>query len=84
MGLQGQGLATGCGYDLDVLHRVEDLKLVQGCTITPELVRVRGRWDSVFIQQSAEEKLGCLGVAVTLKEDVQHSAIFIYRSPQPV
>ncbi|MBB5365341.1 hypothetical protein HNQ08_004462 [Deinococcus humi] len=35
-------------------------------------------------QQTVEKRPGGLGIPVRLEEDVQHDAVFIDRSPQPV
>ncbi len=62
-----------------MLHAVEHGKLTKGRTITPELVSVDSFWDVVLTQEADEEGLGRLSIAVALKNNVQHDAMFIGR-----
>ncbi|BDP43742.1 hypothetical protein DAETH_37110 (plasmid) [Deinococcus aetherius] len=84
MGLLHQVVTTGGRDHLDVLHPVEHGKLAQGRARAPELIGVDDLWGVVFPQQALKERPGSLGIAVLLKEDVQHSTVFIDRPPQPV
>lgn len=84
MGLLDQVVTTGSRDDLNVLHGVEHGEFPKRCTVAPELVGVNDLRHVVFPQQSLEERSGSLGVAVFLKENVQHSPAFIDRPPQPV
>ena len=41
-------------------------------------------WDIVFSQQPGQEGLRSLGVVVPLKQDIEHEAVLVYCSPEPV
>ena len=84
MGLLDQVVAAGGGDNLNVLHGVEHRKFPKSGAITPELVGVDDLWYVVLTEQSTEEQSGSLGIAVFLKEDVQHGSVFVDRPPQPV
>ncbi len=77
-------IAAGRGDHLDVPHTVEHGKLTKSRPITPELVSVDRLWNVVLTQEADKEGLGCLSIAVPLKDNVQHDAMFINRPPQPV
>ena len=41
-------------------------------------------WNIVFSQQPGQEGLRSLGVAVPLKQDIEHEAVLVYCSPKPM
>lgn len=84
MRLLHEVVAAGRGDHPDVLHGVEHGKLMKGRPITPELVSVYCLWNIVLTQEADKEGLGGLSIAVPLKDNVQHDAMFINRPPQPV
>ncbi len=53
-------------------------------SVTPELIGMDDLWDIVFSQQPGQEGLRSLGVAVPLKQDIEHEAVLVYCSPEPV
>ena len=84
VGLLDQVVTTGDRDDLNVLHGVEHGKFPESCPIAPELVGMDDLRHVVFPQQALEERLSSLGVTVFLKEDVQHSSVFVHGPPQPL
>ena len=53
-------------------------------SVTPELIGMDDLWDIVFSQQPGQEGLRSLGVPMPLKEDVEHEAVLVYCSPEPM
>ena len=49
--------------------------------VAPELIGVNDFWDVVFTQQSGQEGLRGLGVAVALQQNFEHEAVLVHRSP---
>ena len=49
--------------------------------IAAELVGVNDLWDVVFTQESGQERLRGLGIAVTLEENALHEAVLVHCSP---
>ena len=84
MRLLDQVVAPGRGHDLAVLHGVEHGTCPNGGAIAPELVSVNGLRYVVFPEQADEKGPGRSGVAMFLKQDVQHSSIVIHRPPKPM
>jgi len=82
--LLDQVVTASGGNDLDVLHSVEHGNFPKSCAVTPKLVDMDDLRHVVFSQQSLEERSGGLGVAVFLKEDIQHGSMFVDGPPQPV
>ena len=56
---------------------------MKGRPITPELVSVYCLWNIVLTQEADKEGLGGLSIAVPLKDNVQHDAMFINRPEVP-
>ena len=67
-----------------MLHGVEHRKFSQGSAVTPELIGVNDLWHIVFTQKARQEGRCRLGITVTLQQDVEHEAVLVDRSPQPV
>ena len=84
MGLFHKVVAARSGDDLDVLHGVEHREVPNRRPIAPELVRVNDLRNVILAEEAHEKRLGCFGIAVFLKENVQHIPVFVDRSPQPV
>ncbi|BDP44178.1 hypothetical protein DAETH_41470 (plasmid) [Deinococcus aetherius] len=77
-------VAAGSGDHLNVLHGVEHGKFPQSCPVAPQLVGVNDLRHVVLVEQAHKKGPGCLGVAVFLKQDVQHVSVFVDRPPQPM
>ncbi len=82
--LLDQVVAARCGGHLLVLHGVEHWKFPDGCTVAPQLISMDSRWNSVFPQQTGEEGLRRLRIALRLKKDVEHGPVVVEGSPEPM
>ncbi len=82
--LFNQVVAAGGGDDLHVLHRVEHGKLTHRRPVAPQLVGENGLWDAIFTEQAHKKGLGCLGLSMFLKDDVEYGPGFVDRAPQPM
>ena len=67
-----------------MLHGVEHGKFPQGSAGTPELIGVNDLWDIVFTWEPGQERLCGVGVAVALRQDIEHETVLVDRSPQPM
>ena len=52
--------------------------------IASQLIGVNDLWDIVFTQDPAQERLRGFGIAVTLEQDVEHEAVLVHCSSEPV
>ncbi len=77
-------VAARRGDDLDVLHGVEHGGLPNRRTRAPKRIRVHDLWHLILAEEAHEQRPGCLGIAVFLKEKVQHVPVFVHRSPHPL
>ncbi len=52
--------------------------------VAAQPIGVNDVWDIVFTQETGQERLRGLDIAMPLKQDVEHEAVLVYCSPQPV
>ena len=53
-------------------------------SVTPELIGMNDLWDIIFTQEPCHERLCSLSIAMPLKQNVEHEAVLVNRSPKPV
>ena len=84
MRLFNQIVAPGRRNHFTVQRTMKFRNLTNGCSVTAQFVGVDGGWSLVVAQQHSEERLGRLSVAVFLQKNIQHSAMLVHGTPQPV
>ncbi len=52
--------------------------------VTSQLIGMNDLWNVAFSQQPGEEGLRSFGIPMPLKENVEHEAVLVDRSPEPV
>jgi hypothetical protein len=67
-----------------MIHRLEPEEFANGCAVTRQLVGTNRFWEVVLAQQALEKVLGRSRIPVSLKHHLEHRAVFVHRSPQPV
>ena len=55
-----------------------------GRPVTPKLIGVNDPWDVMFTQQLGQEGLRRFRITVARKENIEHEAVLVDRSPEPV
>lgn len=66
-----------------MLHALEHLVL--GSFVALQLVRYDHAWyKALLLEELAKESLGCLGISMTLHQEVKHVALRIYCTPQVI
>ena len=58
--------------------------LPNGCPVAAQLIGVNDLWYVIFAQQPGQEGLCGLSVTVLLKENIEHEAVLVDRTPQPM
>jgi hypothetical protein len=74
----------GCGDHLLVVDVDQARDLSNRGSVAAELIGMDDLWDIVFSQQPGQEGLRRFGVPMPLKENVEHEAVLVNRSPKPV
>ena len=77
-------VAPGRGNHLLVVDVDQTGDLPDRGPVAPQLIGVNDLRDVVFTQESRQEGLCSFRVAVPLKENVEHEAVLVDRSPKPV
>ena len=84
VGLLDQVVTSGRRDHLLVVDIDEAPNLPDRGSIAPELIGTNRVWDIVFSQKPHQEVLGCLGIAVSLEQYIEHEAVLVHCPPQPV
>ena len=77
-------VTSGRGDDLLVVNFSQTCDLSDRGPVAYELVRANLVWDIIFTQEPGQEGLCGVGIPVPLKQDVEHEAVLVHRTPQPV
>jgi hypothetical protein len=77
-------VTPGCGDHLLVVDVDQARDLSNRGPVASELSGMNDFWDIIFTQQSGQERLCSLGIAMPLKQNVEHEAVLVNRSPKPV
>lgn len=77
-------VAAPRGDHLLVVDTDETRSLPDRGRVPSELISTDGVWDVVFSQKSHHEVLGGLGIAVPLKQKIEHKPMLVDGPPQPV
>jgi len=77
-------VAPDCGDHLLVVDVSQAGNLSDRGSVTPELIGMDDLWDVVFSEHPGQEGLRSLGVAVPLKQDIEHEPVLVNCSPEPM
>ena len=81
VGLLHDVVAARRGNHLLVINVDQARKLPDRRPAAPQLIGVNDLQDIVFDQEASQEYLCSFRVEVTLKQDVEHEAVLVHRSP---
>lgn len=77
-------VAARSGDHLLVVNVSQARDLPDRGSIAQKLVGVNDFWDIVFTKQSDQNSLRSFGIAMPLKENIEHETVLVDRSPQPM
>ena len=77
-------VAARSGDHLLVVNVSQARDLPDRGSIAQKLVGVNDFWDIVFTKQSDQNSLRSFGIAMPLKENIEHETLLVDRSPQPM
>ena len=67
-----------------MVNMIERWKFPDRGPIASQLIGMNDLWNVVFTQKSDQEGLRDLCITAPLEENIEHKAMFVYSSPEPV
>lgn len=84
VGLLHNGVAARRGNHLLVIDALQARTLSDRRRVAPQLISMDNLWNVILTQEASREGLCRSSVPMPLKEDVEHEALLVDRSPEPV